>query len=193
MEFSGQTPLLRAETGGAYLIYDAGEVFRDFARARWLIVPLADGRRYLVTRDVYPGVDVWDVPEEELDRHDWSRWESYKPFRTIRENPWQAEYPNAHPINPVMRFLELEPAGPGIVLEHRPRAYPNLPKELEYPSPGAPWVGGGGRSLTSVNFARIDGRVYLLSFGNLVDTIVVADVMHPPGDDVCYLRSKLRK
>jgi hypothetical protein len=170
-----------------------GETRWDYARARWLIVPLGDGRRYLVTRDVYPDVDVWDVPEAELERHDWSRWENYKPYKTIQVNPWKNEYPTSASINPVTRFRQLYPQGVGIALEHPPQSYPNLPKDLEDPSSGAFWGGGGGRSLASVNFARIDGRTYLLLLGNFTDNLVVADVERPPGDDVCYLRSKLRK
>ena len=43
----------------------------DHNRARWLIVPLAGGRRYLVNRSVVFGgrPEVWDVPEGDLDRH----------------------------------------------------------------------------------------------------------------------------
>lgn len=162
----------------------------DHNRARWLIVPLA-GHRYLVTRGALTKgrPEVWDVPEGDLDRQDWSSYKSYQAYKGIWENPWKDRYPDADPVNPVTRFAQLYPSGPDILIEKYP---PDTPKAPKLDEPASIWR-GAQRGLSIADFARIDGRVYLiLTVKSRNDLKIVADVEKTPGDDLCYLHSRLR-
>jgi hypothetical protein len=65
--------------------WSGNELKDDYSRARWMIAPVFnDGKRHLMTQGKPgSGIKVWDVPDDELDGHDWSDWKSYENYRPL--------------------------------------------------------------------------------------------------------------
>ena len=153
----------------------------DAFLARWQIVRLLGVRRLVTaTGSIRPveqvppiQVNVWDVPEEELDRHDWNVPASYRAFNFLLPEP-----------NPVERLHRL----------HRP---PSVNKKKICEKYGTPewkdeanchWDAGD-----VVNFAAVDGHVYTLIADPIIDIVTIFESEAEPLRNICNLESSLTK
>ncbi len=164
----------RVEGGGGY---DGKDAFL----ARWQIVPLLGVRRLVTAtawgqdRDGLPptSVVVWDVPEEELERHDWNIPASYRLFNYLAQDPHLDPMELMHNLRNPRSFKWAE-----ICLNTRS---PKWKTEPNYHRSGD----------GVVNFARIDGRIYTLIADTLTDIISVFDAGEKLDRAICNFESSI--
>jgi hypothetical protein len=168
----------------------------DHLRARWMIAPVFnDGKRILMTQQAELGVIVWDVPDDELDRHDWSDWQSYAGYHP-RKSYCKITPPEERTAGPFEQFSLSCPIGP---VEYAPQ-FPNISAQTRKKEPFATAT----RSISMFTFAQIAGRYYTVLQTADQDVLVVddnGDGMPPPEkygifsekSDLCYLRAYVEK
>ena len=174
----------------------------DFSRSRWLIAPIFnDGRPLLLTQAPKEGVYVWDVPEAELGKHDWSNWRSYASFSPLVArcdgkpySPNSGDLATSIAVGPLDRYgsrcqLTSDRGGP---------MFPNLSKEKQESEP----FRRAGRVLSLFTFAKVRERYFGILQTPDDDTLTVVDLgdrMPPPLEygsyrpqlDLCYLQPTL--
>ncbi len=163
----------------------------DYSRARWMIAPVFnDGKPLLMTQTSGLGVNVWDVPEDELGKRDWSDWRSYSGFKP-RLSPCalQNEY-NAGPLG-----------GLGHDCKIPRRVLPEFPRLTAQQQASAPFL-GAGRAVAIAYFAFIEQHYYAALQTPGKDLILVVDPgdhapepstygVQSPDADLCYLLPSL--
>ena len=154
---------------------------------RWLIVDLENnGHRYLV----HTGGTVMNVPEDQLDKHDWALPDEWKPYRELEE-PWPNGPSQEAVTNPIERWQNLTWIWPGHAShptgnEWRfPKidvsSHPNFLKRWKLYQ----------RTFAAPQFAKLDDRTYAVFMDSLYDLMVVDDLSRPLGDDLCYIQSDI--
>jgi hypothetical protein len=168
----------------------------DYSRARWMIAPVFnDGKRMLMTQKAGAGVNVWDVPDDELDLHDWSDWRSYAGYHPLMSY-CKIPQPEGRTAGPFDQFSFSCPIGP---VEFTPQ-FPNISAQTRKKEPFATAT----RSVSVFTFAQIVGRYYTVLQTADQDVLVVddnGDGMPVPEkygvfsekSDLCYLRAYVDK
>jgi hypothetical protein len=165
----------------------------DYDRARWMIAPVFnDGKPVLMTQKPRSGVSVWDVPAEELNKHDWSDWRSYKDFGLLQSH---CDNPRDDRVGPLSALADRCALGPHFAVGP---AYPKLSQAEQDVDPFA----HADRWLSIFYFAQVNGHYYAVLQPPRFDLLIVADPgtgmpspekfgLYSESSDVCYLKPVL--
>lgn len=151
-------------------------------RQPWMIVPfLNDGIPRLLTDRGRGQPTLWRYSSEDLEADHWDDFRNYDRRREIPDKE--------SPLRPVMYYKPPKepPETFGFPAVYQ---FPNLPKAL-WNSPV--WKYSARYGAVEIVFAKVGGRIFLVSHDGLRDTMYVADVSKEPGDDICYFDSTISK
>ena len=148
-------------------------------RHLWIVAPVLNDEIPRLVTDRATEYTFWRYSNDELAKGNWHDFRTYDRSREVPDSE--------NPIHAVMYY-------------HPPKEPPNLvnfPAFYKFPKlPRALWTSNVWKYSERIGaveaaFAKVDGAIYLVIYDGQMDTMYVADVSRPPGDDVCYLDSTL--